>query len=138
MRQFLFSAAIFGAVAAAAISAIPGTAEAHHSLSAYNITKSIVVEGTIKKYEWTSPHCWLTITVPDDKGGTVDWVFEAGTPVVNNRYGWGRDQFKAGEKVKATAFPVRDGSNHGALISVEFADGRKQDGALAQYLKQSN
>ncbi len=131
MRRLLAGCAI-----AMWLLAVAGPAQAHHSLSAYDITKSIEVSGTIKRFEWTAPHCWLVVTAPDGKGGTTEWSFEAGTPIVNNKYGWTRNVFKAGEKVTVKAAPVRDGSPHGALLLVEFPDGRKLPGPLATYLKQ--
>lgn len=125
-----------GALVAVALLAQSGAAHAHHSLSAYDITKSITVNGTIKRYEWTAPHCWLVVTAVDASGKTVDWEFEAGTPVVNYNYGWTRDKLKAGEKVVIKAAPVRDGSPHGALMSVTLSNGKKLEGPLATYLKQ--
>lgn len=131
MKGFRVAAAL-----AVSILAAGGSAQAHHSLSAYDITKSIEVAGTIKRFEWTAPHCWLVVTAPDGKGGTTEWSFEAGTPVVNHKYGWTRNVFKPGEKVTVKAAPVRDGSPHGALMVAEFPDGRKLAGPLALYLKQ--
>ena len=117
------------------IATMGSVALAHHSLSAYDITKSIEIEGTVKEFQWGSPHCWLIVTVLDEKGGSTEWVLEAGTPVVNNQFGWKRDDLKAGDKVKVTAFPVRDGSAHGALMKVVLANGRVLEGPLATYLK---
>jgi hypothetical protein len=110
-------------------------AYAHHSLSAYDIDRSVIVDGTIKEYKWSSPHCWLVVAVGDKEEKIVLWTFEAGTPIVNNRFGWNRDTFSPGEKVKVTAAPLRDGGPGGALLLVETRDGRKLSGPLATYLK---
>jgi hypothetical protein len=124
-----------GLLLAALIAMAASTAQAHHSLSAYDITKTIELDGTVKRFEWGAPHCWLIVDVPDEKGNSTEWALEAGTPVVNNRYGWKRDTFKSGDKVKVTVFPVHEGSGHGALMRVVFPDGRTLDGPLATYLK---
>ena len=126
---------VCGLAMAALIGAFTQTASAHHTLSAYDITKTVQLEGTVKRFEWTAPHCWLVVTVSDGHGGATDWTLEAGTPVVNYRYGWKRDDFKPGDKVTVTAFPVRDGSNHGAIMRVVFPDGRTLEGPLSTYLK---
>jgi len=122
-------------VIAALIATATGTTHAHHSLSAYDITKTVEIEGTVKRFEWSSPHCWLVMAVPNGHGETTQWVLEAGTPIVNYRYGWKRDDFKAGDKLKVTAFPVRDGSMHGAVMRVTFANGKVLEGPLSTYLK---
>jgi len=124
-----------GFVMAALVSPIAGPAQAHHSLSAYNISKTIELDGTVTSFEWSSPHCWLFLHAPNGHGGYADWALEAGTPVVNYHYGWKRNDFKPGDKLKVIAFPVRDGSNHGAIASVIFADGRRLEGPLSSYLK---
>lgn len=126
---------LYGLVFAASIAGWGYVAHAHHSLSAYDITKTIDLDGTIREFQWTSPHCWLVVTVMNSNGVASDWILEAGTPVVNNQYGWKRDLFKPGEKIRATIFPVRDGTAHGALMRVTMADGRVVDGPLATYLK---
>jgi hypothetical protein len=128
MKRF-FMAAVALALCA------PQPSFAHHSLSAYNITKRVQIEGTVKQFEWSSPHCWLILTVTDPQGKAKDWVLEAGTPVVNYRYGWKRDYFKPGDHLKVSVFPVHDGSAHGALESVTLPDGRVLEGPLSSYLK---
>jgi hypothetical protein len=120
---------------AVSIATLGSVAFAHHSLSAYDITKSIEFDGTVKEFQWGSPHCWLIVDVPNGTGGSTEWVLEAGTPVVNNQFGWKRTDLKSGDKVKVTAFPVRDGSAHGALMKVVLANGRVLEGPLATYLK---
>jgi len=126
---------VCGVLFAALIALAAGSAQAHHSLSAYDISKTIEFGGTVKRFEWSAPHCWLILDVPDEKGNSTEWVLEAGTPVVNNRYGWKRDTFKSGDKLTVTVFPAREGPGHGALMRVVFPDGRTLDGPLATYLK---
>src|SRR5208282_601589 len=106
----------YGLLLAALVAVAADTAQAHHSLSAYDISTTIEFGGTVKRFEWSAPHCWLILDVPDEAGNSTEWVLEAGTPVVNNRYGWTRDTFKAGDKLKVTVFPARDGPGHGALM----------------------
>jgi len=118
----------------ASIAMLGSVAVAHHSLSAYDITKTIEIDGTVKRFEWGSPHCWVVMDVPNESGGSTEWVFEAGTPVVNTKFGWKRSDLKAGEKIHVTAFPTRDGSAHGALMRVVLANGRTLEGPLSTYL----
>lgn len=124
-----------GLLLAAMLATVVGTAQAHHSLSAYDITKTIELNGTVKRFEWGAPHCWLIVDVPNGNGTSTEWALEAGTPVVNTQFGWKRDSFKSGDKVTVTAFPAHEGTGHGALMRVVFPDGRTLDGPLATYLK---
>lgn len=135
MKKILCGLAIAASTLTVAGTAmIAGTAHAHHSLSAYDIGKTIELEGTVKRFEWGSPHCWVVMDVPKEGGGFTEWVLEAGTPVVNTKFGWKRDDLKPGDKLRATAFPTRDGSAHGALMRLVLADGRTLEGPLATYL----
>ena len=34
-------------------------ATAHHSFAMFDGTKTVIVEGTVKSWEWKSPHAWL-------------------------------------------------------------------------------
>jgi len=126
---------VCGLLLAGLVAMAAGTAQAHHSLSAYDITRTVELSGTVKRFEWGAPHCWLIVDVPGENGVAMEWVLEVGTPVVNNQYGWKRDTFRSGDKVKGTIFPVREGSGHGALMRVVLPDGRTLDGPLATYLK---
>jgi hypothetical protein len=125
----------FATLLAAMMATVAVTAQAHHSLSAYDITRTVELKGTVKRFEWGAPHCWLIVDVPDQKGASTEWALEAGTPVVNTQFGWKRDSFKSGDKVTVTAFPAHEGTGHGALMRVVLADGRTMDGPLATYLK---
>jgi len=63
--------------AAACLLAIP--ALAHHSFAAeFDGKKSVKLEGTITKVEWTNPHIWMYLDVKDDSGNVVKWQCEGG------------------------------------------------------------
>lgn len=127
---------IWALVAAAAVVTLGAPASAHHSLTAYDLTKTVNIDGTVKLFEWTNPHVWLTVTVKDAGGKTTDWVLESGTPNINNRLGWKRDDLKPGQKVKIALFPVRAGGPHGALRTVTFEDGRTLQGPINSVIKE--
>jgi len=42
-------------------------ASAHHSFAMFDGSKTVIIEGTVKSWEWKSPHAWLTVDVMDAK-----------------------------------------------------------------------
>jgi len=109
---------------------LPLAAVAHHSFAMFDPGKIKTVQGTVRAFEFTYPHSWLWIDVPDGKGGTVPWGFESASPAeLNHDAGWTRNTVKKGDKVSVSFCPLRDGRNGGAFVSVVLPDGRKIMGA---------
>lgn len=99
-------------------------ADAHHSTANYDYTKSVELNGVLKKFQWTNPHCFLQVVVPDGKGGEVEWSIESGSPALARRLGWAPEMFKTGEKIKVVIAPNRNGERDGTLKSVTLANGK--------------
>src|SRR5262245_3647710 len=102
--RFLIAAALF-----AAATALP--AAAHHSFPAqYDIAKPITLTGKVTKVEWTNPHIFIYIGVPNDKGAVVNWALEMGGPNALLRLGWKRDSLKTDDMITIEGSLARDGS----------------------------
>lgn len=84
--------------------ACTGTALAHHSAAAFDTTKEAVVEGVVTRFDWRSPHVYLTVRDRDGK----QWLVEAGPPGVLARNGWKRDSLGRKEAVVVHGRPHRD------------------------------
>jgi hypothetical protein len=119
-----FIVALTGAALLATSLAAP--ASAHHSYAAFDRSKKITLTGTVKSWEWTNPHTWLTISIadPKKKGATQDWAFEGLAPGTLRPRGWSRLMVKPGDKVQITMNPRRDGTNGGTLVSLTLPDGK--------------
>ncbi len=115
-------------LAAAVLTASP--ALAHHSFAMFDMTKNITVEGTAKEFQWTNPHSWLQVVVPDASGKDVEWSIELGGPANLFHEGWTRNSIKPGDKVSMVIHPLRDGTAGGALISISV-NGQKMGGHQA-------
>jgi hypothetical protein len=98
-------------------------ARAHHSNVAFEVTKVITLTGVVKEFQWRNPHTWLTLTVVDAKGKSVDWAIEGRAPGVLLRAGWTRDSLKPGETVTVDMSPAKDGTNTGLIARVTKANG---------------
>ncbi len=109
---------------AALVLSLATPAAAHHSTSAYDFTKTVTLQGTVKSFQWTNPHSWLELAVTDEKGTTAVWTLESGTPNVNKRMGWAGNDVKPGDKVEVQIHPGRDGGNDGAVMYIHLPNGK--------------
>ena len=114
-------AAAAAAFAAAVTCGAP--AMAHHSFAMFDMAKSSTIEGTVQKFEWSNPHCWLFVVVPGDKGGT-SYGFEMQSVGELLRRGWTKTTFKVGDKVKIQFHPLKDGTPAGQLTSAWDGQGK--------------
>jgi Family of unknown function (DUF6152) len=102
--------------------AIP--AWAHHSMAGFDRTKTVNVSGTVKQFKWANPHSWIELEVANNKGGTDVWNFEMMPPSYLINSGWKSNSIKAGDKVKVTAAPFKDGSPGGLFRNLTLPSGQ--------------
>jgi hypothetical protein len=103
------------------------SAFAHHSRSMFDQTKQITLTGTVKEFQWTNPHCWIQVLVPDPnnaQAAPVEWGIEMGAPVELMRKGWKPRSLNPGDNVTIVINPLRDGQHGGLVISVTGPDGK--------------
>jgi hypothetical protein len=96
---------------------------AHHSNSAFDGDKVVVLKGTVTQWKWSNPHVWIFLSVDDDKGSKVDWAIEGRTPGQLVRSGWSKSSLKPGDVITVDFSPAKDGSRTGLLTRVRLADG---------------
>ncbi len=103
--------AVLSLAASVLAAALP--AYAHHSFPAqYDASKPITLTGKITKVEWTNPHIFIYMDVPDEKtGADVNWALEMGGPNALLRLGWKRDSLKIDDVVTVEGSLARDGSH---------------------------
>jgi len=110
------------------------TASAHHSFTMFDKSKAKLIEGKVAEWQYNSPHIWLYIDAPNDKGEMVRWGVEGGAPIMVLRNGVKGDSFRLGEHVKIVMSPMRDGRPAGAVCFVVKDDGQTlmpNDGSCA-------
>jgi hypothetical protein len=108
---------------AAALCAIP--AVAHHSFAMFDAEKQLTIEGTVKEFQWTNPHSWIHVMVPDAAGKQVQWSVELGSPAGLVRQGWVPKTLTPGMNVKLLIHPLRDGNPGGQFLQVTLPDGKQ-------------
>jgi hypothetical protein len=112
------------AAASAMVMAAGGEALAHHSFAMFDHINRVTVAGTVTDFQWTNPHVFIEMQVPDGKGGASHYTVECASPNVLMRVGWKFSMIKVGDKISALINPLRDGSKGGMLETVTLADGR--------------
>ncbi len=111
-----------GFIAAGCLMVAP-SASAHHSYAMFDRTRTINIEGNIRRYDWTNPHVYIWINVTNTQGGTDLWAIEAGPPSRLDHIGWTRHSFEVGDHVKVELNPLRDGRTGGYFFKAVKADG---------------
>jgi hypothetical protein len=119
-------------VAAASLAGVLGIApaRAHHSTAAFDSTKLIRIDGTIKEFRWINPHASIKMEgvaegdVPDGL-----WTVEMTAANILVNQGWQRNSVRPGDRVVMFVNPLRnpitlkDGSQGGLYVGVILADG---------------
>ena len=109
-------------VSAAMIAASP--AAAHHSFAMFDHVNRVTVSGTVTDFQWTNPHVFIELEVPDPAGGAKHYTVECASPNVLTRVGWKFDMIRKGDKITALINPLRNGAPGGMLENVTLSDGR--------------
>jgi Family of unknown function (DUF6152) len=93
---------------------LPGLADAHHSFAAFDVSRLVTLEGTVKQFDWANPHVVIWVYAVPQAGGAPElWSVELTSPGNLIRMGWSRQALKAGDKVSVDIHPLRDGQHGG-------------------------
>lgn len=103
-------------------------AVAHHSFNMFDDSKEVVLVGEVKEFQWSNPHTWIQLNVPDASGKVVEWSIEGGSPNLLGRQGWKRTTFRPGDAVQITVHPLRDGQPGGSFVRAVLPDGSRLGG----------
>lgn len=118
------STPVRGLVAALSLTLAALPASAHHSAAPFEMTKNVTVTGTVERWVWSNPHCWLYIRAVRPDGTQQIWGFEAGSSGMLARNGWNAADMKPGDKVTVMAHPSRDGRPVGLISTVKLPSGK--------------
>ena len=102
----------------------PGSADAHHSFAMFDRSQQVKLEGVVKEFQFTNPHCWIQLLVTKDGAKeATEWTIEALSPNVLGRQGWKRNTLKPGDRIVVLINPLRDGNPGGNLLTLTLPDG---------------
>jgi len=112
------------ALAVVSLTVSPGV-WAHHSQVLFDMNKCLTLSGTVRDWQFMSPHSWLWVVVAKDKGAAETWAFESASPpqMTEVERRWSRSVVKKGDKVTVKFSPLKDGRMGGALNMLTLPDG---------------
>ena len=106
-----------------ALVAAAWASHAHHSFAMYDQTRLVILNGTVKDFQWSNPHSVIFV-VRAAAGGRAEeeWSVELPTSPGNlSRLGWSKHSLKPGDKVSVEVNPLRDGHHGGSLKKVTLS-----------------
>lgn len=116
---------MLAAAAIAAGLAVSAPTLAHHSFAMFDSTKEIELkDATVVEWQWTSPHAWLYVMVPNGQAEPDKYSVEAANPGQLRREGFGKGSMSPGDKVTIYMAPLKNGEKGGALHAVLLPDGK--------------
>jgi hypothetical protein len=116
--------ALFTRTLAALVLTASCAAFSHHSFAMFDQSKRLSLSGTVREFQWTNPHAFIQIEVPNASGGSDLWSVEMNSPNNLRRQGWKSTVLKPGDKVTVVTNPLRDGKKGGLFVSVTLPDGK--------------
>lgn len=102
---------------------------AHHSTAAFDTSKVVRIEGTVRQFRWINPHASFKVEGTADGGPDGLWTVEMTAPNVLINQGWKRTSLRVGDEIVAFVNPLtksvtlNDGSEGGLYVGVILADG---------------
>jgi hypothetical protein len=104
------------AAGTAALALVALNAAAHHSAAQYDFSKQVTIVGKVKEFMVKNPHTSAVVEVTDAKG-TRDITFEGHSASHFYRGGYTNDMVKAGDTIKLTIAPRKDGKDGGYITA---------------------
>lgn len=123
MENRVKQAAVRGLIVAGLMAGGTSLAVAHHSAAVFDASQQKVISGTVKKFDYSNPHTWVWLDVPNDQGGVDTWGVEGMSPNYLNRRGWTRTTLKPGDKLTITIRPMKNGEKGGMWVTAKRPDG---------------
>lgn len=110
-KYAVLAAILFSGFVAATAGAAP-----HHGFAVFDTSSQKTITGTVREFQWTNPHTWVWLDVPNGKGGVDTYGFEGMSPNYLERRGWSRKTLKPGDTITVTYFPLKNGDKGGSFL----------------------
>ena len=101
-----------------------GLPQAHHAVAGvYDLNKEMVLEGRLKKLNFTNPHASIELDVPNRQTKKITtWVLTTASTQTLTRQGVSKAAMKPGELLKVTILPARNGNPAGFIRTLQLGD----------------
>jgi hypothetical protein len=122
-RRAMMKRWVMGLVALGGFLMVGAGLQAHHAVAGvYDLNKEVVLEGRLKKLNFTNPHASIELTVPNKDGTFTDWKLTTASVQILTRQGINKTSIKPGELLKVTILPARNGNPAGFIRSLQLGD----------------
>ncbi|OYW45849.1 MAG: hypothetical protein B7Z08_01225 [Sphingomonadales bacterium 32-68-7] len=91
----------------------------------FDTARTQALTGEVRQFQWNNPHCYIQLRVTDAQGQQREYSIEMGAPMHLQGRGWTPRTLKAGDQVRVTIYPLRNGDAGGELASITTLDGRQ-------------
>ena len=102
---------------------LSGSALAHHSFAMFDAVNQMRLTGTVSQFDWTNPHIYIELDVPQEDGSSKHWTIECANISILSRIGWKFNIMKAGDEITIVVGPLRNGQPGALLKQLMLADG---------------
>lgn len=100
------------------------TSVAHHGVNGqFDLSKTLVVEGTVTRIRFVNPHSYVYFDVTQDNGDIVNWRCELRSGSLLRRKGWNNDMFPKGSKIRVFGSPAREEPTTCFTETITFENG---------------
>ena len=107
----------------AAVLAVCSPMWAHHGNAAYDSKQVMLKNATVTNFLWANPHSIITFDVKDDKGKSVRWAAELGSPSALGLIGWTKVSVQPGDIITVYVHASKTGNPVGRIDHIVLADG---------------
>ena len=97
----------------------------HHGANLYDMSKAVVLKGTVTKFVWGNPHNQVFFDVTDEKGEVAHWVASTEPPLVMLERGWTVKSLNPGDQVTAYVYAAKNGAPVGNLQKIVLVNGKE-------------
>jgi Family of unknown function (DUF6152) len=113
-------------LAGLALAIFAAPAWSHHSFAMFDMKKQVTLNGTVKEFQWISPHAWIVMTTPVPGGEPKQWAIELPSTRTLARQGFTPKTLRPGMKIAIDMHPLKDGSPGGTVtgLSLTLPDGK--------------
>ena len=101
---------------------LASVAQAHHSNTPFDMSKSFTATGVVEKMSFKNPHSALTLRLEEESV-----FFEGHSLATLRHYGLSPSMVKEGDTITISYAPRRDGKPGGIFLSVQTAAGVSLD-----------
>jgi hypothetical protein len=123
MSKRIVRRTVFSGLLMAAVVMSGAALRAHHAVAGvYDLNKEIVLEGRLKKLNFTNPHASIELTVPNKDGTFTDWKLTTASVQTLTREGVNKTSIKPGEILKVTILPAKNGNPAGFIRNLQLGD----------------